>query len=324
MEAEIGIFDDIFGSNTTSAQDAAAAANTAMLQQTGASDDRTLRNTTNQANQALQTGATGATTALNTGYGNATGALTNYTGQAQGALSSGVDKAVGTVEGGNASFQPYATNGGAATGMLSNALGLNGAAGNAAATSAFQSAPGYQYSVNQATDAATRAAAAAGMGASGNTLKAVTTLGQNLANQNYQQYLTNLQGVAGQGLTAASGISGNNQAAGTAQLAGGTQGANLFQTLGQNLGNADIGQGTSLAGVQTGLGSALSGNDTALGSNIAKNDLGIANAVAGISTVDAQADDKAANTNSGIFSKALGSFFAPEISSASKAVSSFL
>ena len=282
-----------------------------MLAQTGASDDRTLRNTTNQANAALNTGATNATSALNQGYSNATGALTNYLGQAQGALSSGVNSAVGTVQGSNSNFQPYATSGTAATGALSNALGLNGAEGNAAATSAFQAAPGYQYSVNQATDAATRAAAAAGMGASGNTLQAVTTLGQNLANQGYQTYLSNLQNAAGQGLTASSGISSNNQAAGTAQLTGGTTGAQLDQSTGSNLGTLDAAQGQGLAGIQTGLGSSLSGNFTGLGQNISNNDLGIAGAVAGISTADAKADDSAANANSGIFSKALGSLFAP-------------
>ena len=69
--------------------------------------------------------------------------------------------------------------------MYANAMGLNGPEGNAAAIAAYQTGPGYQWSVDQAMQGALRGASASGMLASGNTLAAVTELGQNLANQDY-------------------------------------------------------------------------------------------------------------------------------------------
>jgi hypothetical protein len=53
--------------------------------------------------------------------------------------------------------------------MMLNALGLNGPQGNAAATAAFQSSPGYDFKVNQSLDALDRRAASRGMLGSGNT-----------------------------------------------------------------------------------------------------------------------------------------------------------
>ena len=50
--------------------------------------------------------------------------------------------------------------------MSANALGLNGPAGNAAATAAFQAGPGYQFALEQGLEGINRTANAAGMGAS--------------------------------------------------------------------------------------------------------------------------------------------------------------
>ncbi len=46
-------------------------------------------------------------------------------------------------------FQPWQQTGTAANSMVANALGLNGAEGNAAATGAFQTSPGYDFNLNQ-------------------------------------------------------------------------------------------------------------------------------------------------------------------------------
>lgn len=105
-------------------------------------------------------------------------------------------------------FQPYVDAGANATGMYTNALGLNGADGNAAATDAFQAGPGYQFALDQGTQAALRGASSAGMLNSGNTLTALAQYGQGLANQEYGGWLDRLSGLSGQGLNAAQGQAG--------------------------------------------------------------------------------------------------------------------
>lgn len=102
-------------------------------------------------------------------------------------------------------FQPYVDAGNSAVTMQSNALGLNGAAGNEAATGAFQAGPGYQFAMDQGTQAALRGASAAGMLNSGNTLTALTGYGQGLANQEYGGWLDRLAGQSQQGLQATTG-----------------------------------------------------------------------------------------------------------------------
>jgi len=192
--------------------------------------------------------------ALGTGYNTATGALGTQYGQAQDYLGQGV-----------AGFNPYATAGAGAVGLYSNALGLGGTAGNSAAQSAFQASPGYQYSVDQATDQAARKAASLGIAGSGNTLDAVTRLSQNLANQDYSNWLQNLSGLSNQGLSAAgSQLQGLGQQASTATQYGqnqadlatgyGTNQAGLYGNAGSSLANLATGYGQNQAGVYTGLG----------------------------------------------------------------------
>jgi len=127
-------------------------------------------------------------------------------------------------------LNPYASQGAAANTMLGNSLGLNGAGGNAAATSAFQASPGYQWQVDQATDAAARKQNALGMGYSGNTLAALTQLGQQYANQEYGSWQDRLTGQAGQGFQAAGQQAGIQNGAGQSL-------ASLGQTYGQNQGS---------------------------------------------------------------------------------------
>lgn len=109
-------------------------------------------------------------------------------------------------------------------GMFGNALGLNGAAGTAAAQAAFQTGPGYEFQLEQGLDAINRTANAAGMGASGNMLREAQTFGQGLAAQEYNNWLKNLQ--TREGLYA--------------PLAG--RQADVMSELGRNLGNLDTAQ----------------------------------------------------------------------------------
>jgi hypothetical protein len=125
-------------------------------------------------------------------------------------------------------YDPYTKSGDAANTLYSNALGLNGASGNAAATQAYQTSPGYNFQLQQGTQALDRSAAGAGLFGSGNAATALTQYGQGLANQDYGNWLARLQGLGAQGLTAASGQTGR--------------------------------QG-SLANIDTGLGNALAGID---------------------------------------------------------------
>lgn len=120
-------------------------------------------------------------------------------------INTGEQKSEGALNSAIGAYQPWATSGAQANTMYSNALGLNGADGNAAATGAFQEGPGYQFAMDQGSQAALRGASAAGMLNSGNTLTALTSFGQGLANQEYGSWLDRLKGSSDQGLQAASG-----------------------------------------------------------------------------------------------------------------------
>lgn len=78
--------------------------------------------------------------------------------------------------------------------MLGNALGINGSEGNAAATSAFQTSPGYEFQLNSGLDALNRAAASQGRLSSGQTGLDTINYAQGLANNEYQNWLNNLSG----------------------------------------------------------------------------------------------------------------------------------
>ncbi|NTF43068.1 hypothetical protein [Rhizobium rhizogenes] len=134
--------------------------------------------------------------------------LQNLQTAGNGIIDTGEQKSAGALDQAVSNYDPYLSAGKSATGMYSDALGLNGADGNAAATAAFQAGPGYQFAVDQGTQAALRGASAAGMLNSGNTLTALTNFGQGAANQEYGSWLDRLNGLSGQGLSAANGASG--------------------------------------------------------------------------------------------------------------------
>ena len=169
-------------------------------------------------------------------------------------LSQGYGQAANDVRTGIEGLNPWVERGNQAGAMYGNALGLNGAAGNQAATSAFQAGPGYEWQRDQAVDGAARKANALGISASGNTLDAITRLGSNLANQEYGSWLDRLNGVNTQGQAAATSQLGGYQNLGALAAQGGAAQATLAQNYGQNQAAAfnDAGKTLATLGYQQG------------------------------------------------------------------------
>lgn len=152
------------------------------------------------------------------------------------------------------------------TSLYADALGLNGADGNARATGAYQTSPGYESSVNSAIQALERRAASQGQLGSGNT--SIDTLGTvyNLADQDYSSWLDRLNGASDRVTTGEGAIYGTKGANATQT---GTTKANYAYNTGVTKANADyqyqIGKdatGANIFGAVTGgisLGSKLLG-----------------------------------------------------------------
>jgi hypothetical protein len=161
------------------------------------------------------------------------------------ALGEGYDAAQGFNQEARDGFQPYAEGGAAAFGSYQDALGLNGADGRARAVDAFRTGPGYDFMVNQSTDAAARKASALGLTASGNTLDAITRLGSNLADQEYGSYLDRLSGVSQMGMTATGQQAGVLQGMGTTATNYGQNRSNIYGQTAGHVG-ATFGQGAGI------------------------------------------------------------------------------
>lgn len=97
------------------------------------------------------------------------------------------------------------------TGMYADAMGLNGADGNARATEAFNTNPGYEFQQQQGLQALDRSAAARGMFQSGGAMADVLGYSQGLADQSYGSWLDRLGGLSNSALSGQTGAL-NNQA----------------------------------------------------------------------------------------------------------------
>lgn len=93
----------------------------------------------------------------------------------------------------------------------------------------YQQSPGYQFQVNQATGAANNAASAGGMLGSPQHQQNTASMVNNLANQDYNQYLAHALGLYGQGIAGQQGIYNT--------------GAQVSGSLGENLSNSLMNQG---------------------------------------------------------------------------------
>lgn len=132
----------------------------------------------------------------------------DYKKEGYGLVDSGTNAAKGYLGQAQGLYGGISDRGNAAAGLYDNAIGLNGAEGNAAATAAFQSSPGYQFQLDQGLQALDRSAAARGMFQSGGTGIDEMTYAQGLANQDYGNWLDRLNGVAGLQVTGAQGQAG--------------------------------------------------------------------------------------------------------------------
>lgn len=215
-----------------------------------------------------------------------------YQGQGSGYLQSGYDTGRGDLTNALGAYAPLsslATKYGAGTDLYLDALGVNGAGGNTRATAAFQNNPGYEMSVNAGLDAINRRRGVASMSDSGNADIDALSFGQNLQNQQYQGWLSNLAGINNNALSATSGAAAGQAGVygGLADLAkgyasdqigllgnttSGMAGANNLQASGEASGAKNVlGAGLSLASLAmggmggAGLGSSLAGLTSKLG-----------------------------------------------------------
>lgn len=152
----------------------------------------------------------------------------NYFGQGANALNTNYTKGL----------QPFLQNYGQAqqgATAYGNALGLNGPSGSTAAQMAFQANPGYNFQLNQGTNAVLANQAKTGQLASGATDIALNNYAQGQANQGWNQYVSNLQPYLNQENQAASGIGGLYSGLG-----------NQLSSLYQNQGNMNYGADASI------------------------------------------------------------------------------
>jgi len=131
---------------------------------------------------------------------------------------------------------------------LSSSLGLNGQTAN---YSNFENMPGYQFAVQQGTQAIQRQAAAMGNAYTPNTAAAVGQYVTGTASQDYNTYISQLMGAAGLGTTANQGLQTGSQ-----------QSSNNISQLQQNIGTA---QGQGYTGVANSVGSLFGVNGAGTG-----------------------------------------------------------
>jgi len=199
----------------------------------------------NKGFRGLQKNYAAALDQISGGEDRAAGYLTEGRDQGNAALIAGRDA-------GLAAYEPYAAAGAAGSAMYTNALGLNGAGGNATAVNAFQTGPGYDFEMDQGMQALQRLNASKGRLDSGNTMIDAMGFAGGLANREYGNWLTRLQGQQELGANVAGAQAGLY--AGTGEALSG----NYMNTGGALSGNATQ-AGTQRAAVKTGLGDVKMG-----------------------------------------------------------------
>jgi hypothetical protein len=161
--------------------------------------------------------------------------------QQSGAVSSANAAAQAALAAQTNRLAPYVSTGTTANTQEANLLGLNGTDAANQAISTFQTAPGYEFQMQQGLRGIDAGAASTGTLRSGATIKAEDTFSQGLANQDFNTYYNQLAGLS---------TTGENAAAGTGVTAG-------------QQAQADIGAGTAQSSIYgnaaSGLGSSISG-----------------------------------------------------------------
>lgn len=238
-------------------------------------------NTFDPASNFLSSGVDQAAGAYGQQVGGAMDSILNFSGQATGAVgdysSRGMESLTGGLAGANAAFDPlqaaagrYGDERAAAAGMSRDALGLGGPEGNAAATAAFQVSPGYQFNLDQGLESIARNANRAGMLASGNQMQESQRFGSGLANQEFGNWLSRLQGR--ESLYApleASGLGAVGAGRAGAELGTAGRSADLMGATGRNLADIYGGAGRGLADIQSSYGRGLADLFSGEGRNLA-------------------------------------------------------
>jgi len=148
---------------------------------------------------------------------------------------------------------PWRTTGASALNQIAKLYGLDTVDENGnvvkgsgkADFSSFTTAPDYTFAQQQGQDAINRSAAARGGLLSGAAVKAGETYASGLASQNFQNYVNNLEGVAGSGQAAtnATQAAGTNMANNNSAslMAAGNARASAYGTIGSSISNATNG-----------------------------------------------------------------------------------
>ncbi len=221
-----------------------------------------------------------ARTDLAGGYDAASGAIRGGASGALGHLDESARAAAGRLAatrdefaGANA-FTPLSDLGlryGAGARLYADALGVNGAEGNARAAGAFQAGPGYDFALKQGIDAINRRAAAAGMLAGGNANRSAIDYATGLANKEYGGWLDRLGGFNNLELGATTGAAQGNASTAKSLADLGLAEANLLDNAGRAKAGVATGEGTSLADIARAFYTAQGGLDTAEGGALAGN-----------------------------------------------------
>jgi hypothetical protein len=247
---------DIFSGNTGRDTAVWGAGNT----QAGANQQRGYINQgAKMSLSALGKGAAQGRKDVNTNYGAAGTALTSGFNPALATMQQNPDLIRQYGANADAFYAPLGAEANRGFTTYGDAAGVNGPEGQARGVANFRAGPGYGFQLNQGIDAASRAAAAAGMAASGNTMQAAQRFGSGLADQEYQKYMQNLApylqlapGIAGKRADIQTGMS-DDLIANNAAIAG------LYTGYGKDQAALRMGQGSTLASLATGLGSNQAG-----------------------------------------------------------------
>lgn len=236
---------------------------------------------------ALQSGQTSGVDAIRAGTQTGRGDVSQATSNAVNYLNSSTDKGAGALqsgqEGGLAELRSGVDNaanswnsveagadkyGGRATrasDLYESALGITDPT---LAQNSFTTGPGYKFATEQGLEGVARNAAAGGMVAGGNQLRAAAEYSTNAANQEYQKYLDNV--YKQQSLYAPLEAQGRNQAAGgksNAYLTGATKGADIYTGTAGKLADLYNSQGKTGAGIYANSGQSLADLASRGGSN---------------------------------------------------------
>lgn len=246
---------------------------------TGSSQRKDIRNAYNESTNILNQGYGQAQGNLAQGYGNANAAydtaagnINQGYGNALSALGQGVDKAAGY-------YQPWYQTGSSANTLYGNALGLNGGAAQAGAVRDYKANPFLQQQSDFANRGLMQQFNSRGLSGSGTAAAAVAQASMGRAAGDYDNWLSRLAGVSGQGQQAAGQLGGlyAQQGKDTANMYA-QQGSDLANISGQraNLGwqygQGQAGLNTDLAATQAGnrinYGNALAQSRGILGNNL--------------------------------------------------------